>query len=690
MSAQQQHDAIEPVGFKPSGEQTSSRRLSPWQLALGVLTVLAAVIFWFLFTSKSVQLKFSQPADAVQIEGGFSFELGGVWLLRKGTYQISATTPLHHPIKQEIEVTAARNQVHTLTFEPLPGTLHVTLQPDDARLDINPAASEPDAQQSSNPDAAGVRSIELPAGSHTLVVSHPRYQTETVSVDIRGRLEEQSLSIALTPNWSEVQVTSTPPGASVSIDGEVWPQLTPTTVEALAGEREIAVRLPGFRTARQSIFAQATEPQVLPNFVLVQADATVNVTSAPSGAGVLVNGRFVGRTPLELDLNSAAAQTVKVVNNGYHDFSRTLRLTRGEQTDLHATLRRQVGKVRITVEPQSAEVRVNGKLLGTGNQEVSLPIQPAEVNLTLSGYAGYSKAITPKVGLVQELKVKLLTLEEARLAALKPSITAPDGNNLLLLSPEDFTMGASRREPGRRANETLRDVQMSRLFYLATHEVTNAQFRKFASGHDSGSYVETTLNEDDQPVVNLGWHDAAAYCNWLSEQAGLPPYYEIEFGKVKAVNWGATGYRLPTEAEWSWAARTLPDGEISRFPWGDNLPPPDRHGNYADRAASTLVGRIIFGYNDNYAAAAPVGTFKANHRGIFDLGGNVAEWMNDFYEIPTKDAVADPMGPRGGDYHVIKGSSWMHGSITELRWTFRDYGIDGRQDIGFRLARYAE
>ena len=254
-------------------------------------------------------------------------------------------------------------------------------------------------------------------------------------------------------------------------------------------------------------------------------------------------------------------------------------------------------------------------------------------------------------------------------------------------------MGASRREPGRRANETLRNVDMTRLFYLSTQEVTNAQFRSYASGHDSGSYDEASLNEDEQPVVNVSWHEAAGYCNWLSQQDQLPPFYRIEFGKVVGINPGATGYRLPTEAEWAWAARTVGDeagGEQLRFPWGPNLPPPDRHANYADRAASSMVGRVIFGYNDNYAVAAPVGTFKPNARGLFDIDGNVAEWVNDFYEIPGDADVVDPMGPQTGEYHVIRGASWMHGTITELRLSFRDYGIDGRQDVGFRIARYAE
>jgi len=163
-----------------------------------------------------------------------------------------------------------------------------------------------------------------------------------------------------------------------------------------------------------------------------------------------------------------------------------------------------------------------------------------------------------------------------------------------------------------------------------------------------------------------------------------------EQGQISGISAQATGYRLPTEAEWAYGIRqTDADGPL-RFPWGGNLPPPDRHGNYADRSAAHLVGRIIFGYNDNYIASAPVGTYAANSLGIYDLSGNVSEWVNDFYEIPAGAAVVDPLGPDVGEYRVIRGSSWMHGTITDLRISFRDYGLEGRQDLGFRIARFAE
>jgi len=676
--------SIQPAEFVPSGAGAISRQVQSWHVVVGLITLAALFIFWFLFTSKSVQLRLTPEADQVSVSGGISFELGGVYLLRKGNYQITATAALHEPLQQEFTVSDERNQVVDLHFTPLPGFLNLTLSPEDALVAVN------------GTPRAFVGRLELPAGEHELEVSHPRYLSAARIVDIEGKQIEQALSIKLEPNWAEVDIVSTPAGASIWVDDQDLGQLTPARIEALAGEREIRVELEGYKTHRERIFAQAGQHLSLAPIALVQADAKLQLTSSPSAAGVTLNGKFVGQTPLSLDLKSGQTHRIGIIRNGYRNFSTRKTLQRGEQASLHANLIQQTGEVVIRSQPDGALLAIDGKSVGKADQTLQLPIRPHQIAITMDGHAGYAATITPKVGLTQEIKVKLLTLDEARLRAMKPNIVSAAGQNLKLFQPFDFTMGASRREPGRRANETLRQVSMTRLFYMATHEVTNAQFRQFALGHDSGTFAEVTLNDDDMPVTSVSWNDAAAYCNWLSDKDNLPPFYDIEFGKVVGMNTGATGYRLPTEAEWAWAARTYPNvpgGDQPaqlRFPWGANLPPPDRHGNYADRAASALVGRVIFGYNDNHTAAAPVGTYKANQHGLFDMGGNVAEWVNDYYEIPNAEPSLDPIGPESGEYHVMRGSSWMHGTITELRYSFRDYGIQGRQDVGFRIARYAE
>jgi formylglycine-generating enzyme required for sulfatase activity len=137
----------------------------------------------------------------------------------------------------------------------------------------------------------------------------------------------------------------------------------------------------------------------------------------------------------------------------------------------------------------------------------------------------------------------------------------------------------------------------------------------------------------------------------------------------------------------------LSDKQAKKFAWGDKWPPPKDSGNLADVSARALVPSILPAYDDGFASTAPVGKFKPSSIGLYDTAGNVAEWVNDLYTVPTPGItkpVIDPVGPERGNSHVIRGSSWRHSGVTELRLSYRDYGATPRPDVGFRIARYAD
>ena len=131
----------------------------------------------------------------------------------------------------------------------------------------------------------------------------------------------------------------------------------------------------------------------------------------------------------------------------------------------------------------------------------------------------------------------------------------------------------------------------------------------------------------------------------------------------------------------------------TRFPWGEQMPPPERAGNFADMSVRSFMGAYLSGYDDTYLGTAPVGQFPVNARGMYDMAGNVSEWVHDFYGTMLTLGTAvevDPLGPTSGAYHTIKGSSWAHSSVTEIRLSYRDFGDVARNDLGFRIARYLE
>jgi len=658
------------------------RRVGALQVALATGALVIALALGFLFTANAVRLTFTPAADRVLVSGGLAIPVGDVWLLRPGTYQVEATAAGHLPLEVTVSVDSSSNQVHGFEFQRLPGRVSFESLPTGAEVAI-------DGQILGTTPLA---MLALPAGHLRVEFEMPRYQPLTMEVDVAGMDIAQTVTGELVPDWAEVALSSTPAGAEILVDDEPTGLSTPAIVQILAGEREIQLRAPGHKSHRQRLLVTAREAVEVPDVQLERADGLLRVRTTPAGAGITLNGQYQGESPLEIAVQSGVSYRVQAFSAGYGSASGTVRLSAGDERAISLNLERLSGTLVVRSEPEQAELFVNGRSLGAANQTIDLPTGRHNVEIRAPGYAGYSAEVTPREGITQELRVRLLSIEEARMAALQPQISTRAGQQLVLLRPQPFTMGSSRREPGRRANETLREVNLTRMFYLARKEVTNAEFRRFAQGHDSGAFQDHSLNGDPQPVVNISWEEAALYCNWLSAQEDLPLFYRTEFGKVTGINPAATGYRLPTEAEWEWAARqgSASGAAEARFPWGSSLPPPDRHGNYADRAAAHLVGRVIFGYNDNHIVSAPVGTFGASAIGIHDLAGNVAEWVNDFHEIPAADPVSDPLGPETGEFRVIRGSSWMHGTITELRLSFRDYGNGGRQDVGFRIARFAE
>ena len=114
-------------------------------------------------------------------------------------------------------------------------------------------------------------------------------------------------------------------------------------------------------------------------------------------------------------------------------------------------------------------------------------------------------------------------------------------------------------------------------------------------------------------------------------------------------------------------------------------------GNIADETARGLERFYIPNYTDNFAGIAPVGSFPAEPSGLFDMTGNVSEWVNDYYSLepPLSDTLeVDPLGPPYGDSHVVKGSNWQSGTRTTLRAAYRDGALAGRENLGFRIGRY--
>ncbi len=463
----------------------------------------------------------------------------------------------------------------------------------------------------------GARFVAWP-GPYTLVAEKDGYRRLEAAVEVTGEAGQViRLAMRLLPGRLTVD-TGGVAGAEVSMDGRAIGRTPLAAFEAEAGEREVRVRAEGYEEfqARVPIEGRGKEHRIAVSLVPLPPPppgppappkpATLALRSEPPGARVEVDGRVRGETPLELAVEPDTEHAIRLTKEGHDDASLSARLRAGARREETVRLAPRLGEVKVAARPPDAELLVDAQPAGRADQTLRLLAVPHEIEIRREGYETVKQTVTPRPGFPQTVSVALKSREQLREEKTPRVARSPEGHELRLVEGGTFKMGASRREPGRRANEPLRDVSLSRRFYVATREVSNLQFRRFESGHSSGRAGAESLDQDDQPVVRVSWQQAAAYCNWLSEREGLPKAYVERDGRLHAAAPIGTGYRLPTEAEWERVAR-YPDGRTpAQVPVGPVAAgAARRRATTPTRRARGLVAQVLEGYDDGYAATAP-------------------------------------------------------------------------------------
>jgi uncharacterized protein (TIGR02996 family) len=296
-----------------------------------------------------------------------------------------------------------------------------------------------------------------------------------------------------------------------------------------------------------------------------------------------------------------------------------------------------------------------------------------------------------------QLETRLQSLLASGVAPVGPFITSSLGMHFALIPAGTFWMGSPRNDPDRVYNEPAHPVQITRPFFLGRHTVTVGQFHRFVqeadyrtdAEKDGGGWgwndADHEFKQDrqytwknpgwpqtnDHPVVIVTWNDAVRFCEWLSQREGKQ-------------------YRLPTEAEWEHACRA---GTTTRFFSGDDVDSLKDTANVAEASFRRQYPRADLAkeWDNGYPFTAPVGQFKPNGFGLYDMAGNVWEWCADWYGEDLHRPAQDPQGPAAGAVRVVRGGSFDD-NPTRCRAACRS-GADPSQcggNVGFRVVLVPE
>ena len=495
----------------------------------------------------------------------------------------------------------------------------------------------------------------------------------------------------LVPAFGSLSITSEPSGADVYLSGELVGQ-TPYSNPRLASAKYLVdIRKPLYLPLSNQTIAiedgQLSEHhyKLQPNF------GDLSVASDPPAATITLeaNGRevFRGTTPIALQLEPAT-YLLSASKSGYAQRRFEVKIARGQRISIskeQLQLRRLVGTTIISSEPASpgARVFIDGKDAGAVPLITELPVGTYEVTIKGDKFSGKAQLQ------IRDGEQQTLVVELAQGGSAGDVIQdCPQCPQMVYIPAGAFRMG-DIQGGGPSAEKPVHRVGVG-AFLLGQTEVTVSQFRAFvdASGYKTeaeqgdGCYVYENGRWDwrssrnwrnpgfkqsaEEPVVCVSWNDAQRYIEWLSKKT-------------------SSQYRLPTEAEWEYAARA---GSETKYFFGNSTSDLCRYANGA--ANETDFSWRNKDCRDGYKRTAPTASFTANAFGLYDMHGNVWEWTQDCWNSSYQGAPSDGTAWLSGNCsrRVLRGGSWISNPDI-LRSANRSWYTSGYRgyNYGFRLAR---
>ncbi len=506
----------------------------------------------------------------------------------------------------------------------------------------------------------------VPAGRHLLEVQHSHYAPHTETVDLsRGDVLEKR--VVMRAGRGTLTLLSNPKGAWVEVDGERLSEITPTRHETESGEVLVRMGLPERFPVEETVTLKADTTLEVNLNLNIDPHGSLTVSVRPRDATVAL-------PELELDYEPGVRvpigeHLVRVSRRGYVTREIRHKVVYGENLT-RVDLVREYGPLSVSVTPADAEVLVSFRDENGAPQRLAyergmrVPVGKVEVRARAMGYrTGFSEFRLTGKG--HSMKLNLSTIDVEAGSVMRDDLAAGgQGPELVVIPSGTFVMGNPDGPP---SELPTRSVTITQPFAMSVHELTIEDYARYATAANKALNKRLDGVDPREPIRYVSWEDANRYAAWLTEQTGAK-------------------YRLPTEAEWEYAARA---GSSADYFFGDDSSQACTYANIADRTTREIYRDWkVENCEDGHRKLAPVGTLEANPFGLHDIYGNVSEWVAECGMPPYAGAATDG-SEVGGEYcgsHGFRGGSW-DSQADEFRSAYRNTASVDNDDRGIRLLR---
>ena len=490
------------------------------------------------------------------------------------------------------------------------------------------------------------QSFELFIGNHSLKLQKGGYKSLSQEIEVS---KSNTLFNNLTLKEIEpvmITIKSVPTGATIFLD-DVEIGKTNYQPFKFPDSYELRIIKDKHDTVEETITVSETGNNIF-NFALVKNTAIITFETNPSDATIYINNeRHIDLSAFDYSKDSKelapGKYKIEVKKDGYFDESRTIDVVKGKDVKESFTLKQKTGKLQFAVQPMEAQVNLkkgsNTVQRWSGSKYLSsLPIGDYTITATCSSYKNETKQV--KIELDATARVNI-TLEKGISKLANGQDLHNGSTEMIFVQGGTFQMGS---KDGDSVEKPVHSVTVSD-FYIGKYEVKVSEFKQFiyATGYRTDaekvgySYVYDgsrkkkngvtwkcdmkgnirPTSENNHPVIHVSWNDANIYCRWA-------------------------GGRLPTEAEWEYAARGGNKSKGYKYSGSNNI-------------------KDVAWYEGNSSRKTHlVGTKQANEIGIYDMSGNVWEWCNDWFDknYYSKGYSRNPRGAYSGSYRVLRGGNW--------------------------------